>query len=521
MPEASQQLWVQPQRQSNSGDGSQFPEYLKQVRQLGKGAYGTVYLCEDTKQAGTRVAVKHIKQAARHGKSILREVQLLARLKHENLLHILDFAPVPGPNFEEVYIVLPYMPTDLHKLIQSQQSLTDKHVQVIVCQILRALAYLHSAGVAHRDLKPANILLIADCRLKICDFGLARGNMADPESEEQSSGVLTEYVVTRWYRAPEVMLLPKQYSTALDIWAVGCILCEILGRRALFPGKNHVDMVSRVCQVLGTPPDDQLEWLPRKSDAYRFLKNVCPQTPGTPFATLYPMASADCLDLVHGLLQWDPSKRITASDAQEHRYLCAFLPKQRPEPPEHFDWSFDGFKATTNAVRERLYRECARFHPEIIERDQPKTVESDHLAREKVHLTPKSGLRGAPSAPALGRGAGIGGFVASSNSSTPQSHYRSAGTLKETPRMGAVQYAEPVQSMPAQYSSPAHRTEKVPSRRASPAPHSNVAALTAKASVRSLTPVRYLTPRRVSTTCAASGYCPKPPSSARSQVLVR
>merc|ERR1711865_1324188 len=301
----------------------------------------------------------------------------------------------------------------------------------------------------------------------------------------------------------------------------GCILCEILGRRAIFPGKNHVDMVSRVCQVLGTPPDDQLEWLPRKSDAYRFLKNVCPQTPGTPFATLYPMASADCLDLVHGLLQWDPSKRITASEAQEHRYLCAFLPKQRPEPPEHFDWSFDGFKATTNAVRERLYRECARFHPEIIERDQPKTVESDHLAREKVHLTPKSGLRGAPSAPALGRGAGIGGFVASSNSSTPQSHYRSAGTLKETPRMGAVQYAEPVQSMPAQYSSPAHRTEKVPSRRASPAPRSKVAALTAKASVRSLTPVRYLTPRRVSTTCAASGYCPKPPSSARSQVLVR
>jgi len=227
------------------------------------------------------------------------------------------------------------------------------------------------------------------------------------------------------------------------------------------------------------------------------------------------MASADCLDLARNLLQWDPSKRITASDAQEHKYLCAFLPKQRPELPEQFDWSFDGFKPTTNAVKERLYQECARFHPEIIDRDQPKTIETE---REKVHLTPKSSLHGAPSAPILGRGAAIGSYVPVSNS-TPQSHYRSAGTLKETPRMGGLQYAEPAQNIAAQYSSsPAHRTEKVPSRRASPSP---AAALTAKTSVRSLTPVRYLTPRRVSTTCASGGHYPKPPSSARSQVLVR
>jgi len=317
------------------------------------------------------------------------------------------------------------------------------------------------------------------------------------------------------------MLLPKQYSTALDIWAVGCILCEILGRRAVFPGKNHVDMVSRVCQVLGTPPDAELDWLPKRSDAYRFLRNVCPQTTGTPLATLYPMASADCLDLVRGLLQWNPSKRITAADAQEHPYLCAFLPKQHPEPPEPFDWSFDGFKPTTSAVKERLYQECARFHPEILERDQPKAVESEYLAKEKIHLTPKSGLHGAPSAPVLGRGPCIGGYVANSNSYTPQSQHRSAGSLKETPRMVASQIVEAAQAAAGPYSSPAHRTEKIPSRRASPAPHSSAGALTAKSSVRSLTPVRYLTPRRVSTTCVSGSQYPKPPPSARSQVLVR
>jgi len=500
------QFWAQPRRQSNSNDGAPFPEHLKIVRQLGKGPYGTVHLCEDSKQSGTRVAVKHIKQAARHGKSILREIQLLSRLKHENLLHILDFVAVPGPEFEEVYIVLPYMPTDLHKLIQSQQSLTDKHVQVIVCQILRALTYLHACDVAHRDLKPANILLNADCRLKICDFGLSRGNMSDPESEEQSSGVLTEYVVTRWYRAPEVMLLPKQYSTSLDIWAVGCILCEILGRRAIFPGKNHIDMISRVCQVLGTPSDAELEWLPKKSDAYRFLRNVCPQASGTPLATLYPMASEDCLDLANSLLLWNPSKRITASEAQEHEYVRAFVPKQPAALPEPFDWSFDGFKPTASAVKERLYRECARFHPEILERDQPQVADT---ARETVHLTPKSSLHGAPSAPVLGR------YASNSNSG---SQFRSAGVLKETPQMGAAHVVEAAQHVPA----PSLHREKPASRRASPSPQIVAGVGAAKVPIRSLTPVRYLTPRRVSlTSCASGGICPKPPSSARSQVMVR
>eukprot|EP00929_Paragymnodinium_shiwhaense_P101863 TRINITY_DN65059_c0_g1_i1.p1 TRINITY_DN65059_c0_g1~~TRINITY_DN65059_c0_g1_i1.p1 ORF type:complete len:534 (+),score=84.34 TRINITY_DN65059_c0_g1_i1:84-1685(+) len=351
----------------------ELPRHLRVVKQLGKGAYGTVYLCDDSIR-GEQVAVKHAKNAVRHGKSILREIRLLARLNHTNLLQLLDFTAVESPDFEDVFLVLPYMPADLHRVIQGKQVLSDRHVQAIVCQILRGLGHLHAAGVAHRDLKPANILLASDCSLRICDFGLARGGLHDPEAEEpeQQCGVLTEYVVTRWYRAPEVMLLPKQYTSALDLWSVGCILCEMLGRKALFPGKNHIDMVCRIAEVLGTPTDDDVAWLPRNSDAYRFLRTVCPQTRGKDLATIYPEATPLSLTFAKELLRWDPERRLTATEALAHKYLRNYRQQTPDEAPDKFDWSFDNFKPTSNAVRERLYRECARFHPEILERDRPR-----------------------------------------------------------------------------------------------------------------------------------------------------
>eukprot|EP00927_Polykrikos_kofoidii_P006928 TRINITY_DN12821_c1_g1_i1.p1 TRINITY_DN12821_c1_g1~~TRINITY_DN12821_c1_g1_i1.p1 ORF type:complete len:676 (+),score=66.61 TRINITY_DN12821_c1_g1_i1:132-2030(+) len=411
-----------PQPASAQG-GTEFPRHLRVCRQLGRGAYGTVHLCDDTSRPGSsQVAVKHIRHAARHGKSILREVRLLARLCHENLLHLLDFPAVPSPNFEDVFLVLPYMPSDLHRVIQSRQALTDKHVQVIVVQILRALAHLHAAGVAHRDLKPANILLTGDCKLKVCDFGLARGDMPGQDSgdEVEACGVLTEYVITRWYRAPEVMLLPKQYTSAVDLWSIGCIVCEILGRRALFPGKDHIDMVRRVAEVVGTPSDEDIQWLPTESDAYRFLKKVCPQSPGVQFGTLYPNATDACIDLVLGLLRWDPQRRLSAAEAQETEYLKNYLPKEPAIPPEPFDWSFDGFKPTASAVKERLYLECSRFHPEILDRDH---VSRPPVAAPAVQTHQQGYPQGMPPPTKLG---------------TPVPQHRSPGSARRGTRESAV-----------------------------------------------------------------------------------
>jgi hypothetical protein len=299
-------------------------------------------------------------------------VVLLSRLRHENILHLLDFPTLPSPDFRDVLLVLPYMHADLHKIIRSGQELTDKHMQAVTCQILRGLAHLHACGVAHRDLKPGNVLLNKDCKVKISDFGLARGDMqevADDDTEQQSGPLLTEYVVTRWYRAPEILQLPQRYTSAVDVWSVGCILGEMACGKALFPGKNHVDMLRLYSAVRGSPLPEEVAWLPEGTEARQLLAGYCPPGMISQLGKIIPTASPSCLDLIHRLLGWDPTARPSASDAQEHEYLRCYLPQSAPQSPEVFDWSFDCFKPTSARIQERLYVECARLHPEMIDRD--------------------------------------------------------------------------------------------------------------------------------------------------------
>lgn len=132
----------------------------------------------------------------------------------------------------------------MHRVIRTQD-LSDDHCQYFIYQTLRALKAMHSANVLHRDLKPSNLLLNANCDLKVCDFGLARS----AASQEDNSGFMTEYVATRWYRAPEIMLTFKEYTKAIDVWSVGCILAEMLSGKPLFPGKD-CKFISRLSLLL-------------------------------------------------------------------------------------------------------------------------------------------------------------------------------------------------------------------------------------------------------------------------------
>merc|ERR1711920_3576 len=267
---------------------------------------------------GEKVAVKKITDAFHDlidGKRILREVRLLRGFKHENLISILDMYPPDHPDFDDIYIVTDLMEADLHKVIYSKQVLNDEHHQYFSYQVLRGLLYLHSANVVHRDLKPANILVNKNCDLKICDFGLARGF-----GKEEDDPTLTDYVVTRWYRAPEVVLLASEYTKSIDVWSVGCILCELIGRKPIFPGKDHLDQIKKILAVIGTPSEADLEWLPARSPARNFIKKIPPQTKQS-WAAIYPKATADGISAIEGMLTFHPTHRPNVNKVIEMKYF--------------------------------------------------------------------------------------------------------------------------------------------------------------------------------------------------------
>jgi len=199
----------------------------------------------------------------------LRELKLLLHFDHDNIMHLLTTIPPDHEereDFRDVYLVMPKMDRSLAQVIKSDQKLSDRHVQFFLYQILRGLEYMHSAGVIHRDLKPDNILVNAqNCRIKITDFGLARGVLKEDNEK------LTEYVVTRWYRAPEVMCSSRLYDEQIDVWSVGCISAELYTRQPLFKGRNHIDQLQLIFHIMGSPTD--LSWI-KTPDAKKWIASL-------------------------------------------------------------------------------------------------------------------------------------------------------------------------------------------------------------------------------------------------------
>ncbi|OBZ65113.1 Mitogen-activated protein kinase 2 [Grifola frondosa] len=253
------------------------------------------------------------------------------------LQHHLDTGYPPPPSlddFKEVYLVQELMETDLHRVIRTQQ-LSDDHCQYFIYQTLRALKALHSADVLHRDLKPSNLLLNANCDLKLCDFGLARSARPPPNVANDSSTFMTEYVATRWYRAPEVMLTFKEYTRAIDIWSVGCVLAEMLSGRPLFPGRDCIPhQLSIILDILGTLLDDFYAITsPRSREYIRAL----PFRKKKPFSSLFPEANPLAIDLMEKCLTFSPKRRIEVQDAFEASIL-GNEPTAEPLDPSFFDF---------------------------------------------------------------------------------------------------------------------------------------------------------------------------------------
>ncbi|XP_072455785.1 mitogen-activated protein kinase 1 [Notamacropus eugenii] len=334
------------------------PRYTN-LSYIGEGAYGMVCSAYDNVNK-VRVAIKKISpfEHQTYCQRTLREIKILLRFRHENIIGINDIIRAPAiEQMKDVYIVQDLMETDLYKLLKTQH-LSNDHICYFLYQILRGLKYIHSANVLHRDLKPSNLLLNTTCDLKICDFGLAR--VADPDHDH--TGFLTEYVATRWYRAPEIMLNSKGYTKSIDIWSVGCILAEMLSNRPIFPGKHYLDQLNHILGILGSPSQEDLNCIINLK-ARNYLLSL-PHKNKVPWNRLFPNADPKALDLLDKMLTFNPHKRIEVEQALAHPYLEQYYdPSDEPvaEAPFKFDMELDDLPK--EKLKELIFEETARFQP--------------------------------------------------------------------------------------------------------------------------------------------------------------
>jgi serine/threonine protein kinase len=328
------------------------------LKRLGEGSYGIVVSARD-KLTNKKVAIKKmvdVIEETQDAKRVLRELKLLRHFRvHENVISIKDIllSPAPKASFKDIYVVTDLMDTDLHRIIRSPQPLSDDHTRYFMYQILRGLKYMHSASVIHRDLKPNNLLVNANCDLKICDLGLAR------VSTHPAKSMLTCYVVTRWYRAPELLLGTKNYTSAIDMWSVGCILAELLGRKALFQGKDYLEMLRMIVSVVGTPAAEDYTFASEKAIAFIMQME---KRQKQSLDKMFPSASPQAIDLLTKLLVFDPKKRLTAEQALEHPYMQELHdPEDEPCCAQVFDFGFEKEATSLDEYRDLIWSEYEYF----------------------------------------------------------------------------------------------------------------------------------------------------------------
>ncbi|KAJ6632750.1 Serine/threonine-protein kinase NLK [Pseudolycoriella hygida] len=273
---------------------------------------------------GRRVALKklpNVFQSLVSSKRVFRELKMLCFFKHENVLSALDILQPPHLDFfQEMYpfsnvnVDVELLQSDLHKIIVSPQHLSADHIKVFLYQILRGLKYLHSARILHRDIKPGNLLVNSNCVLKICDFGLAR--VEEPDTSKH----MTQEVVTQYYRAPEILMGARHYSAAVDVWSVGCIFGELLGRRILFQAQSPVQQLELITELLGTPLIGDMRHACEGARSHMLRRTPKPPSLSALY-TLSAHATHDAVHLLCQMLVFDPDKRMTVNEALNHPYL--------------------------------------------------------------------------------------------------------------------------------------------------------------------------------------------------------
>lgn len=337
---------------------------------IGEGAYGVVVSAIDS-VTGDKVAVKRIKKVLHTdamATRILRELKFLRLLNaHENIVSVKDvLIPSHYDKFNDVFVVMELMPTDLGRLIRSKTILSEQHIKLLMFQLLRGVHFLHQAKVYHRDLNPANILVNTDCQLRICDFGLARVEF------QRNDDLLfwTDYVATRWYRAPELIIgqsTTAKYSTAIDMWSVGCIFAEMLNRgKPLFPGRNTSEQLGLILNVTGKPSKTVINRMGdgRFADYLNGLPNVQPADLSLVYGKVADQAA---IAMLKSLLAFDPDQRMTASDALASSYFDDFRNLglgATTTPLDERQFAFERRRLSAHEMRLEFLKEIIEYHPE-------------------------------------------------------------------------------------------------------------------------------------------------------------
>ncbi|KAL5055437.1 hypothetical protein RYX36_036119 [Vicia faba] len=358
---------AQPQRTVNMLQGCRSVDEFERLNKIDEGTYGVVYRAKD-KKTGEVVALKKVKmEKEKEGFPLtsLREINVLLSFHHPYIVDVKEV--VVGSSLDSIFMVMEYMEHDLKGLMESmKQPFSQSEVKCLMIQLLEGVKYLHDNWVLHRDLKTSNLLLNNRGELKICDFGLARqyGSPLKP---------YTHLVVTLWYRAPELLLGARQYSTAIDMWSLGCIMAELLSKEPLFNGKTEFDQLDKIFRILGTPneaiwpgfsklPGVKVNFVKHQ---YNLLRKKFPATSFTGS----PVLSDSGFDLLNKLLTYDPEKRITAEAALNHEWFREVpLPKSKEFMP-----TFPAQHAQDRRMR-RMYKS-----PDPLEEQRRKELQQGGL----------------------------------------------------------------------------------------------------------------------------------------------
>ncbi|KAH9891110.1 Pkinase-domain-containing protein [Cubamyces lactineus] len=299
-----------------------------QLEKLGEGTYATVYKGR-SRTTNEIVALKEIHLDAEEGtpSTAIREISLMKELKHVNIVRLYDVIHTET----KLVLIFEYCERDLKKYMDvhgDRGALDPVTVRSFMYQLLKGTAFCHENRVLHRDLKPQNLLINRKGELKIGDFGLARafGVPVNTFSNE---------VVTLWYRAPDVLMGSRTYSTSIDVWSCGCIFAEMISGVPLFRGRDNQDQLLHIMRIIGTPDDRTLRKIATEGQTEGQAQKQYPRYPKIPFSQVLPKASPQAIDLLERLLQFDPAKRISAAEALTHPYFTTALPVYPPPPMQN------------------------------------------------------------------------------------------------------------------------------------------------------------------------------------------